>query len=207
MGNTLEGYVYRLNKNDPDLVEIHCSEEGIQDIGNSAMDLAAALAHNHTLTFLDLNNMNLGNQDAIMLAHALVRNRTITLIRLHCNKIRNEGARALLTAMRHNHTVTTLFLQMNNIKDHTLEQEIQKLVNINKEAASPEEAARQKQAMFGAEWAVEGARLRKLAEEQFAQSEYNKAEERQQELVRQQKYEEQTTVYQRVTGTAHEKKD
>ena len=61
--------------------------------------------------------------------------------------------------------------------------------------------------MFGSDWAVEGARLRKLAEEQFAQAEYNKAEERQQELAKQRQYEEQTTVYERVTGTAHEKKD
>jgi len=207
MGNTLDGHAYRLYKNDPDLTEIHCSEEGIEDIGDCSTELAAAIAHNHTLTFLDLNSTKFNNRDAIQLAKALLLNSSIVLIRLHRNKIGNDGAQALLTAMRHNHTVTTLFLQMNEIEDREITEEIQKLANINKESASPEEAARAKQTLFGAKWAAEVARLRKQAREDFSNSLFIKAEaerERQERLADQQEH---ATVYERVTGRGHEKKD
>lgn len=167
MGNTLDGYCYRLKKNDPDLVELCCNDESLEPIGDEgAMDFASALAINTTLKTLDLGCMDIGDDGAMSLAHALVLNKTLTLLRVHRNKISEEGAGRLIAALRHNHHITALYIAMNVVRDDDLKDEIQKLVKINKEAG-PDEAARLKSEMYSPGWIAEGAELRRNAEEEL----------------------------------------
>lgn len=169
MGNTLDSLVYRLQQDDdPERTEISCEQEGIEAIGDEgATQVAAALTKNTTLTSLDLNGMKIGDAGAEKIAMALLLNDTLTLIRLHKNRITNKGAERLALALRHNHTLTTLYISLSNpIKDDKINEEIQRLVTINKEG--PEEAARQKAALYGAKWNAEGSKLKKEAEKELA---------------------------------------
>ena len=189
MGNTLDGYVYRLQNNDPELTEINLDEDGIEKIGDVGVArVAAALVGNDVLTSLDLNGMSIGDEGAEKLASVLLLNDTLSLIRLHRNKIGRKGALALAVALRHNHTVTTMYISpsMNSLKGddgRLVNDEIQRMVTLNK--AGPEEAAKQKAALFGPGWVGEGIKLKKKAEEDLAecakklspsQSEHEKSE-------------------------------
>jgi len=168
MGNTLDGFVYRLKNNDAELTELNCGEEGVDAIGDKgAMEVAAALATNTTLTALDLSGMRIGDDGADKLATVLYVNKTLSLLRLHKNKISDKGAGRIALALRYNHTVTAVFISMSNSISDSINKEIQELVTINK--AGPEEAARQKAALFGAAWAVEGKKLTKKAEDELAE--------------------------------------
>jgi len=163
MGNTLDGYCYRLKNNDADLVEICCNEGGLEQIGDDgAMDFSSALAVNTTLHTLDLGGMGISDEGVEALAHALVLNDSLTLLRLHRNKISDIGAVKLIAALRHNHSITALYLAMNSIRDDTLNEEVQKLVAINKQG--PKEAARKKSELYSPGWVAEGAELKREAE-------------------------------------------
>lgn len=166
MGNTLDGYCYRLQKNDADLVEISCNDEGLVNIGDEgALEFSSALATNTTLQTLDLGGMGVGDDGVAALAQALVLNKTLTLLRLHRNKISDEGAKKLITALRHNHSITALYIAMNVIRSDDLNDEIQRLVELNK--LGPEEAARKKAELYSPGWVAEGAELRREAEKQL----------------------------------------
>ena len=166
MGNTLDGYCYRLKNNDADLVAISCNDEGLVEIGDEgALEFSSALATNTTLQSLDLGGMDIGDDGVEALSNALVLNKTLTLLRLHRNKISDEGAEKLIAALRHNHHITALYVAMNVVRNDDLNDEIQKLVNINKKG--PEEAARIKSELYSPGWIAEGAELRRKAEEQL----------------------------------------
>lgn len=170
MGNTLDGYCYRLKNNDADLVEISCNEGGLEPVcDEGALEFASALAVNTTLHTLDLGGMGIGDDGVASLSQALVLNKTLTILRLHRNKIGDEGAKKLITALKHNHTITALYVAMNPIRDDSLNEEIQKLINFNKEG--PEEAARKKSELFSPGWVAEGAELRRQAEEELCRDE------------------------------------
>jgi len=186
MGNTLDGYVYRLEHDDEELVEFKCAEEGIGPIGDDgATRIALALVTNNTkCVHLDLSGMKIGDDGAEKLAMALLLNKTVTLIRLHKNNITDKGAEKLQAAMRHNHTVTTLFVSMSNpIKDGRINEEIQRLVKINADHAdSPDDAAKEKQKLFGVKWTSEGTKLRKQAEETMSELAKARAESSEQSV-------------------------
>ena len=166
MGNTLEGYCYRLKNNHADLVEISCNEGGLDKIGDDgAHEFSSALAINTTLCTLDLGGMDISDTGIASLSQALVLNKSLTLLRLHRNKISDEGAKALIAALKHNHTITALYIAMNPIRDDALTDEIQKLVSINKEG--PKEAARRKSELYRPGWVAQGAELKRRAQEEL----------------------------------------
>ncbi len=170
MGNTLEGYCYRLKNNHADLVELCCNEGGIGKIGDDgAHEFSSALAINTTLHTLDLGGMDISDTGVASLSQSLILNKSLTLLRLHRNKISDVGAKALITALKHNHTITALYIAMNPIRDDSLMEEIQKLVSLNKEG--PEEAARKKSELYRPGWVAEGAELKRQAEEELCRDE------------------------------------
>jgi hypothetical protein len=170
MGNTLDGFCYRLKNNDADLMELSCNEGGLVNIGDEgALEFASALAVNTRLHTLDVGGMGIGDEGVAALAHALVLNKSLTRLRLHRNKISDKGAEQLIAALRHNHHITALYLAMNSIRDESLNEEIQKLVAMNKEG--PEEAARKKSQLYSPGWVAEGAELRREAENELYREE------------------------------------
>lgn len=170
MGNTLDSYCYRLKNNHVDLVEICCNEGGLEKIGDEgALDFSSALAINTTLHSLDLGGMDISDVGITSLSQALVLNKSLTLLRLHRNMISDDGAKKLIRALKHNHTITALYIAMNPIRDDSLTDEIQKLVSLNKEG--PEEAARQKSALYSPGWVAEDAELKREAEEELCRDE------------------------------------
>lgn len=168
--NVVDGYVYRLKNNHADLVEMSCNEEGLVKIGDEgAAELAYALATNPILETLDMGGQDIGDDGAAALAQALVLNKTLKVLRVHRNKISNEGAEKLIAALRHNHSITALYIAMNVIRSEELNDEMQKLVTLNKLGAA--EAARKKQELYSPGWVAEGAELKREAEAELIRHE------------------------------------
>ncbi|MFP3012804.1 MAG: hypothetical protein ACEY3D_07870 [Rickettsia sp.] len=71
-------------------------------------------------TTLNLNNKNLGDEEAKALAEGLKTNNSITQLNLHNNQIGDEGAKAIGEGLKTNTSITYLDLGGNNIGDEEM---------------------------------------------------------------------------------------
>jgi len=122
---------------------------GNNKIGHvGATAFGKALRTNSAITELYLDNNNIGDAGATSLAGMLSVNFTITVLTLGNNKIGHVGATAFGKALRTNSAITRLSLYDNNI-DADLSTRIDKLVEINKNSTSSDEARRRKTELLG----------------------------------------------------------
>ncbi|MCX4084239.1 50S ribosome-binding GTPase [Rickettsia hoogstraalii] len=87
-------------------------------------------------TTLNLNNKNLGDEEAKAIDEGLKTNTSITTLYLHSNQIGAEGAKAIGEGLKTNNSITYLDLGGNNIGDEEMKpinEYLQRNINISKE--------------------------------------------------------------------------
>ena len=106
-----------LLSNDLTLIELvpSLSEKSISAEG--ADTIARALAHNTTITNLDLGYNNVSDEGAQRLVTALETNTTLATLDLTSNNISNEGVKSLAMVLEMNSSLTALYLSHNEIDD------------------------------------------------------------------------------------------
>eukprot|EP00566_Odontella_aurita_P009918 CAMPEP_0113575366 /NCGR_PEP_ID=MMETSP0015_2-20120614/27653_1 /TAXON_ID=2838 /ORGANISM="Odontella" /LENGTH=434 /DNA_ID=CAMNT_0000478587 /DNA_START=31 /DNA_END=1335 /DNA_ORIENTATION=- /assembly_acc=CAM_ASM_000160 len=124
-------------------LDLHLNDNDIGDVGASA--LSEMLKSNTTLIKIILSYNSIGDVGALALAEALMYNDTLTGLELDDNDdISDIGASALVEALQSNATLTQLGLNDIDAIDTVLKRKIDRLMEINCEAKSEEEARRRK---------------------------------------------------------------
>ena len=101
--------------NDPSLTTLDLNDNEIGDDGAQA--LAIALENNTSITEFNLEYNQIGDEGAQALATALQKNNSLTVLNLGYNEIVDEGAQALATVLRNNISIMELNLGSNEIGD------------------------------------------------------------------------------------------
>jgi Ran GTPase-activating protein (RanGAP) involved in mRNA processing and transport len=92
-----------------------CLEWNFLGMHNGVEALGEALAHNRSLTQLDLRNNKVGSDGASSLARGLAGNATLTSLDLRWNNIQAAGGQALADALAENTTLVELQLAGNKL--------------------------------------------------------------------------------------------
>jgi hypothetical protein len=95
----------------------HSKATRIWDRQRLIKPLADRLIKNTALTFLDLNEIDIGDEEAKGLGEGLSKNTTLRSLNLCGNLISDEGVKALAEGLTHNMTLTSLKLSENQISD------------------------------------------------------------------------------------------